>query len=87
MTKITKFGVLSVAKLQGIVMAIMGLIVGLIIVSINATSFGVLRSLFFAIIVFPIFYGILGFVLGALGAFLYNLVAKRIGGIEIELEK
>nr|MBA3273122.1 DUF3566 domain-containing protein [Chthoniobacterales bacterium] len=31
-------------------------------------------------------YGIMGFVLGALSAALYNVIAKWIGGIEVEVE-
>ena len=38
------------------------------------------------VIILPIAYGIMGFVVGAVGAFIYNLVAKMIGGIEVELE-
>lgn len=38
------------------------------------------------IVVLPIFYGVIGFIIGALGALVYNLVAKWVGGIEIELE-
>jgi hypothetical protein len=34
----------------------------------------------------PIFYGVLGFIFGAIGAFLYNLLAKWIGGIELHLQ-
>jgi len=40
-----------------------------------------------AIIILPIMYGIFGFIGGAIGAWIYNLVAGWIGGIEIELEK
>src|SRR5439155_455632 len=32
----------------------------------------------------PIFYGVLGFVFGAIVAFLYNLMAKWLGGIEVQ---
>jgi hypothetical protein len=39
----------------------------------------------FAIFV-PIIYAAMGFVFGALGALIYNLVAKWIGGIEVEVE-
>ena len=35
---------------------------------------------------FPIMYGIIGFIGGALGALLYNLFANFVGGIEIEVE-
>ena len=34
----------------------------------------------------PIFYGIMGFLTGVVGAFIYNLTAKKIGGIEVEVE-
>jgi len=38
------------------------------------------------IVVIPIFYAAVGFIFGALGAFIYNLAAKWTGGIELELE-
>ena len=34
----------------------------------------------------PFFYGALGFIGGAIGALLYNLVAKWVGGFEVEVE-
>ncbi len=34
------------------------------------------------LIIFPIVYGIIGFVAGAITALIYNLVAKFTGGIE-----
>lgn len=34
----------------------------------------------------PIFYGAMGFVVGVLSAALYNLFAKWLGGIEVEVE-
>lgn len=34
----------------------------------------------------PIFYAVMGFIFGVIGAWLYNLVAKWIGGFEVELE-
>ena len=34
----------------------------------------------------PFLYGGMGFVFGAIGAWIYNLIAKRLGGIEIQLE-
>jgi len=37
-------------------------------------------------IVIPIFYGVLGFVGGAIGALVYNLAAGIVSGIRFELE-
>ncbi|MDQ6625407.1 MAG: DUF3566 domain-containing protein [Verrucomicrobiota bacterium] len=34
----------------------------------------------------PVFYGIMGFVGGIIGAAVYNLIARWIGGIEVEVE-
>lgn len=34
----------------------------------------------------PIFYAIFGFIFGAIGAFVYNILAGIIGGVEIEVE-
>ena len=39
-----------------------------------------------AIVIFPVIYAIAGFIFGMLGALIYNLVAKWIGGIEVEVE-
>jgi len=40
----------------------------------------------FMILFVPILYAGMGFIIGLLGAMIYNLVAKWVGGIEIELE-
>jgi hypothetical protein len=34
----------------------------------------------------PVIYGVMGFVFGIIGAAIYNLVARWIGGIEVEVE-
>ena len=34
----------------------------------------------------PVIYGVMGFIFGALCAWFYNVIAKWIGGFEIELE-
>jgi Na+/H+-dicarboxylate symporter len=33
----------------------------------------------------PVFYGVFGFLFGALSAWLYNTIARRLGGLRIEL--
>lgn len=94
MVILKKIGVLSLAKLSAIVSAIMGLIMGTIYAClapfINSAE-GMTESLiqfgWWTIIVFPILYGIMGFVGGIIGAGLYNLVSKWVGGIKLELVK
>lgn len=94
-----RIGVLSCGKVSGLLYGIMGLIIGAFVTlfallgaAIGAASSGSneawLGALFGvgAIIIFPIFYGVLGFIIGIISAALYNLVAGFAGGVEIELE-
>jgi hypothetical protein len=46
-----------------------------------ATAFGGI-----ILLLLPLFYALMGFVMVALTALIYNALAKRIGGIEIELD-
>jgi hypothetical protein len=39
-----------------------------------------------AIVVFPIFYGVLGFVFTLFAAWLYNFAAGFVGGIELDVQ-
>ena len=100
---IRRFGVISLAKMYGLLMFIFGLIIGVIyglffIVfgaamsaaagNSNATISGVSSAVMgigFMIGV-PIFYGILGFVMGAIGALIYNALSGIIGGVKFDLE-
>lgn len=92
--KIKKVGVLSVAKIYGAIGAIIGLVIGLFVAlfSVFMTMLPVKGSIMFAglgimaIIIIPIFYGIILFIAGAGGAWIYNLFAAWIGPVEIELE-
>lgn len=93
MVIIKKFDVMSLAKIQGVLMALMGIIIGLFyaifgtVMSVFAGAGGLAGFGILSIIIFPILYGVIGFVGGALSAFIYNFVADKIGGIEMELEK
>ena len=40
-----------------------------------------------AIILAPLFYGVLGLIAGAIGAGLYNLFAGLFGGLELEIQQ
>jgi hypothetical protein len=39
-----------------------------------------------AVILLPLFYGLMGFLMGMLTAALYNLIAGWLGGVELEVQ-
>jgi hypothetical protein len=80
--RIRKIGVLSVANLLGIINFFMGFLIGLIIVIFSYfLTIPMLNLGYYLIIIVPVINGILGFIIGAIGALLYNLVAKITKGI------
>lgn len=96
---ITRVGPLSCAKIVGTLYAILGLVFGAIFSLVSmlsgvmsrtseAPGLGVGVGFILgagAIVVFPVLYGGMGFVMSLLGAWLYNLLAGLVGGIELEL--
>ena len=94
---ISRVGPLSCAKIFGILQALVGLIMGGIffLISLIGTfaaadaPFGPLRAFFgvAAIVFFPVLYGCMGFLVGLIGAALYNLLADSIGGIQVDLSE
>lgn len=97
---IKQIGVFSSGKIIGLIYALIGLLIGGLfsLFALISSAIGLAASggeteawigaLFGvgAVIIFPIFYGVLGFVGGLLSALLYNLVAGLVGGLEIEVE-
>jgi len=94
-----RIGPLSLAKVCGIIYVVVGFIVGgfvslFALMGVFANSMmnegpGAFFGLFFgvgAIIILPIFYGVLGFIGGALMAWLYNIFAGLVGGVELDLQ-
>jgi len=93
--------VLSAAKVAAVLAAIWGFIMAIIFIPIiamagsassyagAATGFNMAPLLLglgvASIVIFPIIGAILGFICGAIYAFLYNVAAKYVGGIEIDL--
>lgn len=98
---VRRLGVWSAAKIAGALYCALGLIVGLIValVSLFAAGFaavsqdeGDLPGWFGpalgigAVVVLPLLYGVIGLLLGAVSAALYNVFARLVGGLEVELE-
>ena len=96
--ELKRIDILSVAKVYAVLAAIFGFIEGLFIAAfprvatqtvsvmgIKMTGVSTLGPL--AIIAVPVLSVIIGFIAGAIGAFLYNVVAGWVGGVELEFEK
>jgi hypothetical protein len=90
-------GVLSAAKIVGLMYAILGLIMGLFFAAVfsmipmsdaNPEMPTWLAPMFGtgAILIMPIFYGCMGFVGGAIAAVIYNALSGMMGGLELRLE-
>jgi hypothetical protein len=99
---IKRLGVFSVAKIYAVVMAGVGLLIGIplgllmIIFGAAIMSMGRDGSAggggvgigigIFYMVGLPIMEGVFGFIFGAIGALIYNVAAGIIGGVEMELE-
>jgi hypothetical protein len=91
---IKSVGVLSVAKIMGLIYGCLGLIAipFFLLIGLAGSLAGKQQSPFAGMIglvlalLAPILYGVMGFVMGAIGAALYNLFAKWIGGIEVQVQ-
>ena len=88
MTVIKSIGVLSVAKISGTIGALVGLVIGIpvaVVVYFTGSSWQLGAAGWVAVVALPLLYGVLGFVGGALYAWLYNVVSGWVGGIEVDL--
>lgn len=101
---IRRFNVFSVAKIQGFLAFVIGLLIGVIygfafmifgaaISSLapqgDSQAMGGVGAIVIGLVImiaFPIFYSIIGFIGGAIGALVYNLAAGVVGGLKFELE-
>jgi len=101
---VRRIGVFSLAKMQSLLMFVIGLIFGVIYglifmifgAAITAAARGqdaALGSGISTIVVglvmmigIPLFYGVLGFIVGLISGFVYNLAAGVVGGIKLDLE-
>jgi hypothetical protein len=98
---VKRIGPMSLAKICLALYGIIGLIVGAFVALIALVGAGLGSSLgdagsagpfmgmamgVGAIIVLPIFYGVLGFLVGLISAAVYNVAAGIVGGVELDLQ-
>ena len=94
---IKRVGPLSFAKLSAVLYAVMGLVIGGVFSlvglaggfaseNVGAAGVGAILGVA-AIIVFPILYGVMGFVLTLFAAWLYNFAAEFVGSLKSTFNK
>ncbi len=91
--KLTHIGVTSIAIMAGAIYAVMGFITGLFytlffaLFSVFLPRGGIMAGLGIIMLVISTVGGfILGFVCAAIFAIVYNFLAPKIGGVEVELK-
>jgi hypothetical protein len=93
---IKRIGPLSCAKLSGLLYAVIGLLLGGVFSlaamagafaseTADAAGIGAILGVG-AVIVFPILYGLMGFVATLIAAWLYNVAAGIVGGVEVDVQ-
>jgi hypothetical protein len=88
---------LSLGKILGVLYACIGVLIGLMFATLGSLfsaaaadqdtpGAGWIAGMgFAAVIIAPIMYGLIGFIGGIIMAALYNLFAKMVGGVELEM--
>jgi hypothetical protein len=96
--ELKKIGILSAGKIAGLFGIIYGLIMGIFYSFVYSKSStlaalgqqipAVITTLGYAsIIVMPIILGVAYFVAGIVGALIYNLLARWVGGVKLEFKE
>src|ERR1044072_4365504 len=91
---IRRFGVISVAKMYALIMFNFGLIFGVLYglflilfgAAMSTMAGGDARAAGVGPIGLAIMYGVLGFIMGAIGALVYNGLSGIVGGVKFDLE-
>jgi hypothetical protein len=83
--KLRAIGVGSVFRMSVVIGAAAGLLVGFILMVVDFIDKRFLEGVV-TLVLAPILYGLLGAIVNALMAWVYNLAASRLGGVELYLE-
>jgi len=96
--KIKHIGAVSLARMVAVLYAVLGFCVGAVISLLSMTGCFAKMSgadggmpAFFgfgigAVVILPIMYGVIGAIVAAIAAALYNALAGTVGPVEVELE-
>lgn len=91
MQEIKSIDIMSLAKIKSIFGIVVGLVYG-IIFGLFSASIGLAKGItglevfgVALIVIAPIIFGIIAFIMGAIIALLYNFFADKVGGIQVNL--
>lgn len=91
MKTVKRFGVYQTSKIIGIIYFLVSAIImiplglfGILLGGMGDMGMGGFEAMFFFIA--PFFYGLFAFIATAIACAVYNFIADKVGGIEIELE-
>jgi hypothetical protein len=86
---LNRIGPRSAAKVIAVLYAIFGLVMGAFfsVAALLRADGGGVGAMWgvAAVVIFPVLYGVLGFLVTLLTTWLYNVVAGAVGGIELDL--
>ena len=92
--KIKSVNVFSAAKVFGLIYASFGLLLGLFLLATGIAYYDNLdgpvlsdAEVLLSTLKLPLFYGLLGVLMGGFGSFVYNIIAESVGGLEFETEQ
>jgi len=92
MQRIKQVGILSLAKIMGVIYGMFGFVIGLVVAVSKA--FGVQASGeagqmqavgYFAVLIFPVIYGLIGAFSGLASGFFFNTAINWVGPLEIKI--
>lgn len=96
MRTVKRFEAFSVMKIAAVCYAVLGLLEGalcsVVFSAMPLASEAKMPPFFsfmlggFAIVFFPVCFAVVGAIFGGLGALIYNLGARFVGGIQVEME-
>jgi hypothetical protein len=87
--RIRRFGIKQTSKIAGIVYFLLGILIAPFFIMTSGSAQGQ-ESLpkvgpFALMLIIPVFYGLIGFLMTALVLFVYNRIAEKAGGIELDI--
>jgi len=87
MARLTRIGVLSLAKFYCAFLFVFGFVYGVIVTAFLPETYNGYNMGLLLLVAAPVLLAIFGLVFGIVFAFIFNLVSSFVGGIEIGMEK